>query len=69
MADKSKREIDSIPKIDPKQDNGIVTLNYEELLTEKPRASIKEIDATHRLIKMIDSQKRYSYSTKKSSSK
>ncbi|MHA1344853.1 MAG: hypothetical protein ACTSVO_07130 [Candidatus Heimdallarchaeaceae archaeon] len=69
MGNKTEKAIASIPKITPKQDAGITTLNFVDLLTEKPRASIKEIDATKRLIKMLDSKKKYSYNSKNSSSK
>lgn len=73
MVDEIERAIDSIPKIATKQaskqDKGMAILNLEDLMTEKPRASVKEIDGTHRLIKMIDSKKRYTYKSKNSSSK
>lgn len=73
MVDEIERAIDSIPKIATKQaskqDEGMAILNLEDLMTEKPRASVKEIDGTHRLIKMIDNKKRYTYKSKKSSSK
>lgn len=73
MVDEIERAIDSIPKIAtkqaPKQNTGIAILNLEDLMTEKPRASVKEIDGTHRLIKMLDNKKRYTYKSKKSSSK
>ena len=69
MVDEAERAVDSIPKITTNQDKSIVILNVEELMTEKPRASVKEIDGTKRLIKMIDSRKKYTYSSKKGSSK
>lgn len=69
MVDETERAIDSIPKIAPKQEKGIAILNIGDLVTEKPRASVKEIDGTKRLIKMIESKKKYSYSFKNSSSK
>ena len=69
MVDEAERAVDSIPKITTNQDKSIVILNVEELMTEKPRASVKEIDGTKRLIKMIDSKKKYTYSSKKGSSK
>ena len=69
MVDETERAIDSIPKIAPKQQKGIAILNIGDLMTEKPRASVKEIDGTKRLIKMIDSKKKYTYKSKKSSSK
>jgi len=69
MVDETKKTIASIPKMTPKQDAGIAVLNFWDLLTEKPRASIKEIDATQRLIKMLDKKKRYTYNSKKHSSK
>ncbi|MCG3225221.1 MAG: hypothetical protein H7647_12195 [Candidatus Heimdallarchaeota archaeon] len=73
MVDEIERAIDSIPKIATKQaskqDEEMAILNLEDLMTEKPRASVKEIDGTHRLIKMIDNKKRYTYKSKNSSSK
>lgn len=73
MVDETERAIDSIPiitpKQEPKQDKGITILNLQDLITEKPRASVKEIDGTNRLIKMLDSKKRYTYKSKRSSSK
>ena len=69
MVDETERAVDSIPKITTNQDKSILILNVEELMTEKPRASVKEIDGTRRLIKMIDSKKKFTYSSKKSSSK
>ena len=69
MVDETERAVDSIPKITTNKDKSIVILNIEELVKEKPRVSVKEIEGTKRLIKMIDNQKRYSYSSKKGSSK
>ncbi len=73
MVDETERAIDSIPKIAlkqaPKQGKGIIILNLQDLITEKPRASVKEIDGTNRLIKMLDSKKRYTYKSKRSFSK
>lgn len=69
MVDETKRAVDSIPKIITNKDESIVILSIEALMTEKPRASVKEIDGTKRLIKMLDSEKKYSYPKKNSSSK
>ena len=69
MVEETERDIDSIPKITANKNRSIVILNIEELITEKPRASVKEIDGTKRLLKMIDSKKKYSYTSKKISSK
>ncbi len=69
MVDETERAIDSIPKIEQKQEKGIAILNIGDLVTEKPRASVKEIDGTNRLIKMLDGKKGYTYKSKKSSSK
>ncbi|MCG3215272.1 MAG: hypothetical protein KAS63_01010 [Candidatus Heimdallarchaeota archaeon] len=66
MSKNMKRSIESIPEISIQSDEKRVILKLEDLLIEKPRASIKEIDATHRLIKMIYNEKRYSYRAKKS---
>lgn len=70
MVDETERALDSIPKITTNQDKSIVILNIEELMTEKPRVSVKEIDGTKRLIKMIDNKKKYNtFNSKNSSSK
>ena len=38
-------------------------------MNEKPRASIKEINATQRLVKMLKNQKQYTDSIKRKASK
>ncbi|MCG3257012.1 MAG: hypothetical protein H7646_13135, partial [Candidatus Heimdallarchaeota archaeon] len=53
MVKKIERTIESIPKLSAKPDKGRVILKIEDLLTEKPRASVKEIDDTYKLIKML----------------
>ena len=69
MKKKAERSIESIPKLSIKQDEKRVTLKLEDLMSEKPRASIKEIDATQRLVKMLKNQKQYTGSIKRKASK
>ncbi|MHA1668460.1 MAG: hypothetical protein ACTSX6_06985 [Candidatus Heimdallarchaeaceae archaeon] len=64
MFKKIERKIDSIPQLSEKSKKKGKSIRLEELLTAKPRVSIKEIDATYKLIKMIESQRKYSYSKK-----
>ena len=70
MSKEIKRSIETIPKMKPDKPDykkGIHSL--EDIMTEKPRVSAKEIEATYRLIKMIDNQKKYAYSKKEGSGK
>lgn len=69
MKKKTERSLESIPKLSIKQDEKRVTLKLEDLVNEKPRASIKEIDATQRLVKMLKNQKQYTDSIKRKASK
>ena len=69
MKSRTKRSVESIPKLTIKQDDDRVILKLEDLMSEKPRASIKEIDATQRLVKMLKNQKKYTDSIKRKASK
>ena len=69
MKKKTERSLESIPKLTIKQDEKRITLTLEDLVNEKPRASIKEIDATQRLVKMLKNQKQYTDSIKRKASK
>lgn len=65
MSKEVKRSIETIPKMKtPELDYKKSITKLEDIMTEKPRASVKEIEATYRLIKMIDNQKIYAYSKK-----
>jgi len=69
MKKRTERSIESIPKLTIRQDEKFVVLKLEDLMNEKPRASIKEINATQRLIKMLKNQKQYTDSIKRKASK
>ena len=69
MKKRTERSIESIPKLTVKQDEKRVVLKLEDLMNEKPRASIKEINATQRLVKMLKNQKKYTDSIKRNASK
>ncbi len=69
MKKKTERSVESIPKLSIKQDEKRVVLKLEDLMNEKPRASIKEINATQRLVKMLKNQKQYTDSIKRKASK
>ena len=69
MKKRTERSVESIPKLSIKQDEKRVVLKLEDLMNEKPRASIKEINATQRLVKMLKNQKQYTDSIKRKASK
>jgi len=52
MVKKIERTIESIPKLSAKPDKGRV---------KKPRASVREIDDTYKLIKMLKNAAKFSY--------
>jgi hypothetical protein len=57
--------IGSIPSLTGVRSEKQVIRKLEDLLTEKPRASAKEIEAAYRLLKLLDNKKNHSYSKKK----
>ncbi len=61
MVKKIERTIESIPKLSAKPEKGRVILKIENLLTEKPRASVKEIDDTYKLIKILKNAAKFYY--------
>jgi len=69
MVKEIERTIESIPKLSAKPDKGRVILKIEDLLTEKPRASVKEIDDTYKLIKMLKNAAKFSYKLPKGTGK
>lgn len=69
MKKRTERSIEFIPKLTIKQDEKRVVLKLEDLMNEKPRASVKEITATQRLVKMLKNQKQYTDSIKRNASK
>lgn len=59
-----EKSIESIPKISAKEEEKFIVLNLEDLHKEKPRASIKEIKATYKLVKMLKNEKKNITKTK-----
>ncbi|MHA2357625.1 MAG: hypothetical protein ACXABK_02510 [Candidatus Heimdallarchaeaceae archaeon] len=51
--------IESIPSLTGVRSERQVVRRLEELLTEKPRASAKEIEVAYRLLKVLEKQKKY----------
>lgn len=58
MNKKIEKSIETIPQISPKNERKYSVLKLEDLSKEKPRASIKEIKATYKLVKMLESEKK-----------
>ena len=58
MKDKIEKSIETIPQISLKKESKHSVLKLEDLDKEKPRASIKEIKATYKLVKMLESEKK-----------
>ncbi|NPD87138.1 MAG: hypothetical protein HGN29_00345 [Asgard group archaeon] len=54
--------IESIPSLTGIRSEKQVIRRLEGLMTEKPRASAKEIEAAYRLLKMLDKKKLQTYS-------
>ncbi|MCG3222073.1 MAG: hypothetical protein H7641_11915 [Candidatus Heimdallarchaeota archaeon] len=66
MSEDIEKLIETIPQLTGVKGEKQVILRLEDLITEKPRASVKEIEAAYRLLKILDNQKKYrSYSKKK----
>ena len=65
MTKKIEKSIESIPQISAKEEEKYIVLNLEELHKEKPRVSIKEIKATYKLVKMLESEKKSTTKLKK----
>ena len=58
MSKDVERLIESIPSLTGVRSEKQVVRKLEGLLTEKPRASAKEIESAYRLLKMLDSKKK-----------
>lgn len=69
MSEDMEKLIETIPQLIGIKGEKQVILRLEDLLTEKPRASVKEIEAAYRLLKMLDNQKKYHSYTKKETCK
>jgi hypothetical protein len=53
--------INSIPQLSHRRDENLTVLILEDMITEKPRASVKEIDGIYKLIKMLKNSEVFSY--------
>ncbi len=61
--------INSIPKLSQRKGENLTVLILEDMVTEKPRASVKEIDGLYKLIKILKNSEEFSYNPKESKSK
>ena len=69
MTDEAERTIESIPKIEINVDSRNKILRFQDLLEEKPRVSVKEIEGMDRLIRMLKNEKKSPFYKEKSDSK
>ena len=53
MTEESERSIESYPKIEINVDSRNKILRFQDLLQEKPRVSVEEIEGMDRLIRMV----------------
>ena len=61
--------INSIPKLSQRKGEDLTVLILEDMVTEKPRASVKEIDGLYKLIKILKNSEEFSYNPNKSKKK
>jgi hypothetical protein len=61
--------INSIPKLSQRKGENLTVLILEDMVTEKPRASVKEIDGLYKLIKILKNSEEFSYNPKESKNK
>ncbi len=61
--------INSIPKLSERKDDNLTVLILEDIITEKPRASVKEIDGIYKLIKILKNSEEFSYNPNESKKK
>lgn len=69
MEKEIEKLIESIPRLPPKTDTKLTVLILEEMITEKPRVSVKEIDGLNKLIKMLKNSEEFSYNPSRSKKK
>jgi hypothetical protein len=65
MNKKIEKSIETIPQISSKKEGKHSVLKLEDLDKEKPRASIKEIKATYKLVKILENEKKNTTKLKK----
>lgn len=64
MTEEAERAIESIPKVEINVDSKNKVLSFQDLLQEKPKVSVKEIEGMDRLIRMLKNEKSPFYTTK-----
>ncbi len=65
MTEESERSIESHPKIEINVDSRNKILRFQDLLQEKPRVSVEEIEGMDRLIRMLKNEKKSPFYTSK----
>ena len=65
MEEDIEKLIKSIPKLSANTDKNLTVLILEDMLTDKPRSSVKEIDGLYKLIKMLKNSEEFSYNPNK----
>ncbi len=65
MDEEIEKLIESIPKLSVKEEKNLSVLILEDMLTDKPRSSVKEIDGLYKLIKMLKNSEEFSYDPNK----
>jgi hypothetical protein len=68
MTKENERTIESIPKIEINVDSRNKVLRFQDLLQEKPRVSVKEIEGMDRLIRMLKNEKKSPFYSAKNDS-
>jgi len=58
MTEDIERTVDSIPKVEINIDSRNKILSFQDLLEEKPRVSVKEIEGMDRLIRMLKNERK-----------
>jgi len=61
--------LNSIPKLSQRKGENLTVLILEDMVTEKPRASVKEIDGLYKLIKILKNSDEFSYNPNESKKK
>ena len=68
MTKESEKSIESYPKIEINVDSRNKILRFQDLLQEKPRVSVEEIEGMDRLIRMLKNEKKSPFYTSKDDS-
>lgn len=65
MTEESEKSIELNPKIEISVDSRNKILRFQDLLQEKPRVSVEEIEGMDRLIQMLKNEKKSPFYTSK----